>query len=95
MLTYFIDCRYETDLPLQGSTLDCAMFLCGYASAMVGKRAMDFHQRSMRKFRAEMLQELQAIGIYFALCNKHFEMQHAHMNSPPLIFNTEVFMDRM
>ena len=84
MLTKRLDCRYETNLQLAASRLIsrlCFVFVW-YDSALLGKRTMDFHQKDMCKFRAEMLQDLQAqaiaIGISFALRDKHLVCRHIY-----------------
>ncbi len=55
-------CRYEDDLPQQGHTLDCALFLCGYATALLRQSPMDFEQSKMDQFREHMLSHLKSIG---------------------------------
>lgn len=57
--------RYEEDLPKQGRSLDCALFLYGYATDLLRHGPMDFQQGKMQQF--SLLKTLESIGD-FLLC---------------------------
>lgn len=47
-----------TDIPKQGNTVDCGVFVCMYARYLSSVRVMDFSQADMNRFRAQLKSDL-------------------------------------
>lgn len=48
-------CRHATDIPRQGPTLDCGIFVCQYAMHLLASHPMNFSQREMPDLRKKLV----------------------------------------
>jgi len=57
-----IPCRYETAAPAQHDSLDCALFVLGYAIAKLRGSLMSFEQADMPVMRRQLTEQLLRLG---------------------------------
>ena len=69
--------RYEGDLPKQGRSLDCALFLCRYATDLLRQGPVKSETGKMQQFREAMLKTLESIGdLLFCLLFASINLMH-------------------
>ena len=61
-------CRYESAAPIQGATVDCGLFVIGYAIAKLrGLPLLLFDQANMPAMREALAEDLLGLGMVLML----------------------------
>ncbi len=61
-------CRYESAAPIQGATVDCGLFVIGYAIAKLrGLPLLLFDQANMPAMREALAEDLLGLGVVLML----------------------------